>query len=181
MPQTGMDMTEPPTPQATKRPQGRVRRTMTKKRMQPISVSPVSYTHLDVYKRQNLEGQFDLFGGGGAEESALPELVLPNIPEFTRHERMTMEKETTGLYPVSYTHLDVYKTQPRSCPGPPGWARHPPPGSAPAIRGAPERSCKGIRLPDLSLRGPATPPHGRRPSCPRSVSYTHLQWAICSR
>ena len=59
-------------------------------------------------RRKNLEGQFDLFGGGGAEESALPELVLPNIPEFTRHERMTMEKETTGLY-LSGHPMDEYR------------------------------------------------------------------------
>ena len=41
-------------------------------------------------------------------ESALPELVLPNIPEFTRHERMTMEKETTGLY-LSGHPMDEYR------------------------------------------------------------------------
>ena len=59
-------------------------------------------------RRKNPQRQSPLSGGGGAEESALPELVLPNIPEFTRHERMTMEKETTGLY-LSGHPMDEYR------------------------------------------------------------------------
>ncbi|MCI8328183.1 MAG: DNA polymerase III subunit alpha [Oscillibacter sp.] len=51
-------------------------------------------------QRQNLEGQLDFFqmaasGGGSARGE---EIRLPDIPEFTAQERMTMEKETTGLY-----------------------------------------------------------------------------------
>ena len=42
-------------------------------------------------KRKNLAGQFDLFGGGDQMQSA-PELQVKNIPEFTRHELMTMER-----------------------------------------------------------------------------------------
>lgn len=51
-------------------------------------------------RRRNLEGQMDLFGlSGGEEESApLPPLVLPDLPEYSPQELMTMEKETTGLY-----------------------------------------------------------------------------------
>ena len=50
-------------------------------------------------RKRNVEGQMDLFGQGGAEESApLPALVLPDIPEYTPQERMKMEKEITGLY-----------------------------------------------------------------------------------
>ncbi len=48
--------------------------------------------------RRNLEGQFDLFGGGGDEPSAAQEPPMPNIAEFSRRELMEMEKETTGLY-----------------------------------------------------------------------------------
>lgn len=60
-------------------------------------------------KRKNLDGQIDMFGGGAEEESAaLPELVLPNIPEFSRRELMTMEKETTGLY-LSGHPMDEYR------------------------------------------------------------------------
>ena len=51
-------------------------------------------------RRRNVEGQMDLFGlSGGEEESApLPPLVLPDLPEYSPQELMTMEKETTGLY-----------------------------------------------------------------------------------
>ena len=61
-------------------------------------------------RKRNLEGQLDLFGfGGGEEESApLPDLVLPDLPEYTPQELMTMEKETTGLY-LSGHPMDQYR------------------------------------------------------------------------
>ena len=60
-------------------------------------------------RRKNLEGQFDLFGGGGGDEpSAMETLVLPNIPEFDRHKLMAMEKETTGLYLTGHP-MDEYR------------------------------------------------------------------------
>ncbi|MCI2105716.1 MAG: DNA polymerase III subunit alpha [Intestinimonas sp.] len=58
-------------------------------------------------RRKNLEGQFDLFGGGGERKSP-PEMVLPNLPEFSRHELMAMEKETTGLYLTGHP-MDEYR------------------------------------------------------------------------
>ena len=61
-------------------------------------------------RRKNLEGQFDLFGGG--ETASEPELVLPDIPEFSRGELMAMEKETTGLY-LSGHPMDEYREQVR--------------------------------------------------------------------
>ena len=57
-------------------------------------------------KRKNLEGQFDLFGGG-EEGGGAPELRLKNIPEYSRSELMAMEKETTGLY-LSGHPMDEY-------------------------------------------------------------------------
>ncbi len=61
-------------------------------------------------RKRNLDGQLDLFGmGGGAKESApLPALVLPNLPEYTPQELMSMEKETTGLY-LSGHPMDQYR------------------------------------------------------------------------
>ena len=59
-------------------------------------------------RRRNLEGQFDLFGGGGGEKETAPELVVENIPEFSRRELMTMEKETTGLYLTGHP-MDEYR------------------------------------------------------------------------
>ena len=61
-------------------------------------------------RRRNVEGQFDLFSGG--ETSFTPELVLPDIPEFSRAERMAMEKELTGLY-LSGHPMDEYREQAR--------------------------------------------------------------------
>jgi len=62
-------------------------------------------------RRQNLEGQFDLFGGGG-DTVSVPEMILPDIPEFSRGELMAMEKETTGLY-LSGHPMDEYREQSR--------------------------------------------------------------------
>ncbi len=61
-------------------------------------------------RKRNLEGQLDLFGfGGGEEDSApLPALVLPDLPEYTPQELMSMEKETTGLY-LSGHPMDQYR------------------------------------------------------------------------
>ena len=63
-------------------------------------------------RRKNLEGQLDLFGGGGDSRQTAPELVLEPIPEFTRQERMTMEKETTGLYLTGHP-MDEYRAMAR--------------------------------------------------------------------
>lgn len=60
-------------------------------------------------RKKNLEGQFDLFGGGG-ESGAPPEVRLPNIPEFQRWELMSMEKETTGLYLTGHP-MDEYRAE----------------------------------------------------------------------
>ncbi len=59
-------------------------------------------------KRKNLEGQLDLFGGFGEEESTEPALVLPDIPEYTKRELMAMEREVTGLY-LSGHPMDEYR------------------------------------------------------------------------
>ena len=60
-------------------------------------------------RRRNLEGQFDLFGGGG-DALSIPAVVLPDIPEFSPVELMAMEKETTGLY-LSGHPMDEYRGQ----------------------------------------------------------------------
>ena len=60
-------------------------------------------------RRKNLEGQFDLFGGGG-DAMSVPTVNLPDIPEFSPVELMAMEKETTGLY-LSGHPMDEYRKQ----------------------------------------------------------------------
>ncbi|MCI6362270.1 DNA polymerase III subunit alpha [Intestinimonas butyriciproducens] len=65
-------------------------------------------------RRKNLEGQFDLFEGGGEDESSgIPELVLPNLPEYSRSQLMTMERETTGLYLTGHP-MDEYREAARN-------------------------------------------------------------------
>ena len=61
-------------------------------------------------RKRNVEGQLDLFGFGGGEEDnpPLPTLVLPDLPEYTPQELMSMEKETTGLY-LSGHPMDQYR------------------------------------------------------------------------
>ena len=71
--------------------------------MDKDSLAPVSYTHLDVYKRQMYAG----FLAGNTQITAASALVLSlgiaiqNFPEGA----------IISMPPVSYTHLDVYKRQ----------------------------------------------------------------------
>ena len=58
-------------------------------------MAPVSYTHLDVYKRQ---AYFRVYSGTMNSGS----YVLNATKD---------KKERVGRIPVSYTHLDVYKRQ----------------------------------------------------------------------
>ena len=63
-----------------------------------IDLAAVSYTHLDVYKRQ--EQYLNITPG------SVSVLGLMNDPE--NKVRLLIDKDI----PVSYTHLDVYKRQP---------------------------------------------------------------------
>ena len=62
--------------------------------------------------RQNLEGQLDFFSMAMGQQDAAPvkEISLPDIPEFTPQELMTMEKATTGLY-LSGHPMDQYRQE----------------------------------------------------------------------
>jgi len=60
-------------------------------------------------RKRNLEGQLDLFGMSedtGADTAV--SMQLPDLPEFTAQELMSMEKETTGLY-LSGHPMDTYR------------------------------------------------------------------------
>ena len=65
-------------------------------------------------RRKNLEGQFDLFGGGGDVPSTPALRLNPALPEFSRRELMAMEKETTGLYLTGHP-MDEYREAARAC------------------------------------------------------------------
>lgn len=78
------------------------------KRSQLLDAAPSLMDSIARNRRKNLEGQFDLFGGGGDAPSA-PELLLNSaLPEFSRRELMAMERETTGLY-LSGHPMDEYR------------------------------------------------------------------------
>ena len=57
-------------------------------------------------RRRNLEGQMDLFGMGAEEKRE--RIRMPDIPELSKRELLSMEKETTGLY-LSGHPLDSYR------------------------------------------------------------------------
>ena len=68
------------------------------KRSQLVQVFESVMDSVAVSRRQNLEGQLDIFNMGHSV-SAMPQQVrLPDIPEFSSVEKMNMEKLTTGLY-----------------------------------------------------------------------------------
>ena len=61
-------------------------------------------------RKRNVEGQLDLFSFGQEEEkpSTMSSLQLPDLPEYSPQELMSMEKETTGLY-LSGHPMDQYR------------------------------------------------------------------------
>ena len=62
-------------------------------------------------QKENISGQFDLFGDGGAE-GEIASLPLPEVEEYTAREKMAMEKEATGLY-LSGHPMDEYRERVR--------------------------------------------------------------------
>ncbi len=59
--------------------------------------------------RKNIEGQFDLFGMSEEEGGVKSEpLRLPDVDEFSPQEKMSMEREMTGLYLTGHP-MDEYR------------------------------------------------------------------------
>ena len=67
---------------------------------QASRLQPVSYTHLDVYKRQGIT-----FATGTPISNSMTELYV--MQRYLQNRKL----QNMGLGPVSYTHLDVYKRQ----------------------------------------------------------------------
>ena len=65
---------------------------------------PVSYTHLDVYKRQ----QYYSLAAVDVDAVFLGEVIHGDYPAMVAESRFD---SVTQYEPVSYTHLDVYKRQ----------------------------------------------------------------------
>lgn len=62
-------------------------------------------------RKKNIEGQYDLFSNGDEKQESL-ELQLRDLPEFSPHDLMLMEKEVTGLY-LSGHPMDAYRASAR--------------------------------------------------------------------
>ncbi|MCC8182326.1 MAG: DNA polymerase III subunit alpha, partial [Clostridiales bacterium] len=78
-------------------------------RSQLVDVMNVVLDAIADTRKQNLEGQFDLFGGfGGEDDPDLSQLMQPHSPEFEPMEKMRMERELTGLY-LSGHPMDQYR------------------------------------------------------------------------
>ena len=68
-----------------------------------LDLAPVSYTHLDVYKRQVVPRKHNF-------------RPLPGAGVLFFYRRKNMREELQALKAVSYTHLDVYKRQEHKSP-----------------------------------------------------------------
>ena len=63
--------------------------------------------------RDNIAGQYDLFGDFAQQSSASAQTIpMPEVAEFSAREKMTMEKEVTGLY-LSGHPMDEYRDKAR--------------------------------------------------------------------
>ena len=74
-------------------------------------ILPVSYTHLDVYKRQAEDG----VAQGRLLLAVLCPGALNDIANFHIRRAGHLTALAVDAVPVSYTHLDVYKRQGRKC------------------------------------------------------------------
>jgi len=77
-------------------------------RSQLMDAFPALLDAIAENRKNNLEGQFDLFGGGGGLTPTAPELQVKNIPEYSKRELMAMEKETINLYLTGHP-MDEYR------------------------------------------------------------------------
>ena len=81
------------------------------RRSQLIKVYETVMDSVAAQQRDNVEGQMDFFSMTAASSGApapVKEIPLPDIPEYTPEELMTMEKATTGLY-LSGHPMDHYR------------------------------------------------------------------------
>ena len=128
-----------------------------------INTITVSYTHLDVYKRQGLNcvnmaaqmieaGDADIVVAGGMENRDMAPFALQKARYGYRMGAPMGKSEIVDTMvndaPVSYTHLDVYKRQGKPRAAGKDGARDRCPQHRPAVSGkrrAPVREVQGSR------------------------------------
>ena len=80
-----------------------------------MTIGPVSYTHLDVYKRQDIEWRSEGEPVHGGWPPVIGRDAGPGLVHETANWRVSAETVVHGHGPVSYTHLDVSKRQDVDC------------------------------------------------------------------
>ena len=83
------------------------------RRSQLIAVYETVLDAIGSTRRQNVEGQLDMFGGSSGQEHEAARIHLPDIPEYSATEQMHMEKEPTGLYLSGHPMTDWRPTAQR--------------------------------------------------------------------
>ena len=83
------------------------------KRSQMLAVYEKIMDAIGNVRRRNVEGQIDFFGMS-ADKNTVQEVVMPDLPEFTAAERMSMERETAGLYLSGHPMMDYRDAAKRS-------------------------------------------------------------------
>ena len=79
------------------------------KRKALLQVAGAVIDSINQAERDNISGQMDLFGDFGGQEHAQPSrIAIPQVEEFSAREKMTMEKEVTGLYLTGHP-MDEYR------------------------------------------------------------------------
>ena len=79
------------------------------KRKALLQIAGAVIDSINQAQRDNISGQMDLFGGIGGQEQAQPSrIAIPQVEEFSAREKMTMEKEVTGLYLTGHP-MDEYR------------------------------------------------------------------------
>ncbi len=84
------------------------------RRRQLMMVSTTVLDSVADAKRKNVDGQLNLFGLSDSpdEQADGQKITLPDVPEFSRRDLMTMEHEVTGLYLTGHP-MDEYRSAAR--------------------------------------------------------------------
>ena len=78
------------------------------KRRALIQIASAVLDSVSRAQKENISGQFDLFGGGDDGDEKIVSIPVPEVEEYTKRELMAMEKEATGLY-LSGHPMDEYR------------------------------------------------------------------------
>lgn len=80
------------------------------RRSQLLAIYDAVMESVAASRRKNVEGQMGLFGMMEGDDAPVSDIHVPDLPELSAQERMSMERETTGLY-LSGHPMDDYREQ----------------------------------------------------------------------